>query len=73
MNFELEQLHHLPIAEKLRLVEQLWDDIGESEEPFPWSQWHKDEIRRRTEELEADPKIALSREEVWKRVDSKDD
>ena len=77
MGFELGQLHNLPIAEKLRIVEQLWDDIGESEEPFPWSRWHsdkghKDEARRRAAELDSGPRIAVTREEMWKRVDSED-
>lgn len=64
MGFEFGQLHDLPIAEKLRIVEQLWDDIGESDEPFPWMAWQRDEARRRVAELDADPGIALTREEL---------
>ena len=71
MHPEIEHLRSLPIAEKLRVVEELWDDIGESGERFPLPQWHRVEAERRAAELEADPSIALSREELWRRVDSR--
>jgi hypothetical protein len=35
MHPEVEHLRQLPIAEKLRVVEELWDDIGQSDESFP--------------------------------------
>lgn len=72
MSVNLEELRKLSIAEKLRIVEQLWDDIGSSGEPFPLHQWQKDEAQRRAAELEANPEMALTREEVWRRVDTAD-
>jgi putative addiction module component (TIGR02574 family) len=72
MHPEVEHLRKLPIAEKLRVVEELWDDIGRSDEPFPLPQWHRDEADRRAAELDADPSTALSREELWTRVDNRD-
>jgi putative addiction module component (TIGR02574 family) len=69
MSIELEQLHKLPIAEKLRIIEELWDEIGTADEPLVLRDWHKDEARRRIEDLDADPNIAITREELWKRVD----
>lgn len=71
MHPEVERLRKLPIAEKLRVVEELWDDIGETGERFPLPQWHRAETERRDAELEADPSIALSREELSRRVDRK--
>ena len=35
------------MAEKLRVVEELWDDIGRSEESFPLPAWHRVEADRR--------------------------
>ena len=32
MSIELDQLRKLPVAEKLRIVEELWDDIQASNE-----------------------------------------
>ncbi len=69
MDTPLEHIQQLPIADRLRLVEQIWDGIGESDEPLVVRDWHKDEARRRAAELEADPSIAITRDELWKRVD----
>ena len=73
MHPEIEHLRGLPVAEKLRVVEELWDDIGESKEPFPLPAWHRAEAERRGAELEQDPSIALTREELWRRVDKRND
>ncbi len=69
MNVELDRLRNLPVAEKLRIVEQLWDDIHESDEPLVVQGWHKVEASRRAAELDANPNIALTRAELWNRVD----
>ena len=71
MSIKLEELRKLPIADKLRIVEQLWEDIAASSEPFPLQPWHQDEALRRAEELDRNPGIALTREEVWKQVGGK--
>ena len=39
MSIDLKELRSLPIAEKLRLVELLWDDIGASDEPIVLHPW----------------------------------
>jgi len=70
MHPELQRLRTLPMTEKLRVVEELWDDIGRSEERFPLPAWHRREAQRRADELDADPSIGLSREQLWQRVDS---
>ena len=48
MHPEVEHLRKLPIAERLRVVEELWDDIGRSGESFPLPAWHRAEADRRT-------------------------
>ncbi len=68
MHREVEHLRQLPIAERLRVVEELWDDIAASVERFPLPDWHREEAQRRAAELETDPSIALDREELWRRV-----
>ncbi|MDY0165194.1 MAG: addiction module protein [Thermoguttaceae bacterium] len=70
MHPQLQHLRALPVAEKLRVVEELWDDIGQSEERFPLPDWHRREAQRRADELDTDPSIALTREQLWQRVDS---
>jgi putative addiction module component (TIGR02574 family) len=69
MKIQLEELRKLPVAEKLHIVEELWDDISNSDERLILRDWHKDEARRRAEELEANPDLAITRDELWKRVD----
>ncbi len=68
MSIELEELRKLPIADKLRIVEQLWEDIADSSEPFPLQPWHQEEVQRRADELDRNPEITITREEVWKQV-----
>jgi len=72
MHPEVEHLRQLPIKEKLRVVEQLWDDIAASGERFPLPEWHREEAVRRAADLAADPSIALTRDEVWRRVEDAD-
>jgi len=69
MHPDVEHLRQLPIGEKLRVVEQLWDDIAESGERFPLPDWHREEAQRRAMELEANPSIAIAREELWRQVE----
>ncbi len=69
MHPDFEHLRQLPVAEKLKIVHLLWDDIFASDEPFPFHVWDLQEAERRAAELDADPSIAITREEVWKRVD----
>ena len=68
MSINFSDLRKLPVSEKLRIVEALWDDIGASEEPIVLQPWQKDESQRRNNELKADPSIAIDRAELWRRV-----
>ena len=72
MTAELEHLRKLPVADKLRIVEELWDDIAASDEPLVVREWHKTEAQTRAAELQANPDLAITREELWKRVDETD-
>lgn len=69
MSIDIAELRKLSVAEKLRIVEELWDDIGASSEPIELHPWQLDEARRRSKELSADPSAAIDREELWRRVD----
>lgn len=69
MSTNLDDLRKLPVAEKLRIVAALWDDIGTSDEPLVLRDWHQQEAQRRADELAAKPGLAISRDELWRRVD----
>lgn len=64
-----EHFRNLPIADKLRLVEEMWDDIATSKEPLPVPDWIHEEVARRVAESDRDPGGLLTSEELWRRVD----
>ena len=67
MSIDINELHALPDAEKLRIVEMLWDDLGESTTPIPLPEWMAREVSRRREEM-CDPSFGISHEETWRRI-----
>ena len=69
---QTDDLQNLPLVEKLRIVEQLWDDISSSKEPFPMHPWQESEARRRAVELDSNPESGLTRQELWERVEKAD-
>ena len=64
------ELMKLSTAERLELVEELWDSIAaDSEgEPFPVSPEQQEELRRRLRELEMHPERARPWSEVRQRL-----
>jgi putative addiction module component (TIGR02574 family) len=69
MSIDITNLRGLPVAEKLRLVTQLWDDIAASTDPIVVPPVILQEASRRSAELKADPSIAIDDDELWRRVD----
>jgi putative addiction module component (TIGR02574 family) len=69
MSIDITELTNLPVAEKLRIVELLWDNIANSEEPLVLKPWQLEEMNRRQAEIEADPSILIDEDELWRRVD----
>jgi len=51
----LEQIHQLPLREKLLVMEAIWDDISGEEQNLEVPQWHKEVLDER-ERLLADGK-----------------
>jgi putative addiction module component (TIGR02574 family) len=69
MSTEISHLHGLPVAEKLRIIGELWDSITASGESIILPPAVIDEAQRRSDELLADPSIAIDDDELWRRVD----
>lgn len=67
MSIDSDALHSLPIAEKLRIVEMLWDDLGESTAQIPLPDWVDQEASRRRDEMR-DSSVGVSHEETWRRI-----
>ncbi len=59
----------MPVADKLKLVTQLWDDIASSSEPIVVPPDVIREASCRSAELAENPALAIDDEELWRRVD----
>ena len=58
----------LPVAERVRLVEAIWDSISAVPEALPLTDWQKQELDRRLAEFEANPEEGSTLEEVFARI-----
>ena len=72
MHPPLSQFSELSVAEKLQLVESLWDQIAESPEILPVPDWQKEELDRRHERYESNPSSGIPWEEAKRRIRSGD-
>ena len=69
MNQELvAEILALPVQERVRLVEAIWDSISAVPEALPLTQWQREELDRRLAEFEADPEAGSTLEEVFARI-----
>ena len=59
-------------AEKLQLVEDLWDDLAAAPEDVPVHEWQKQELARRKANLQSKPGSGISWEEVKRRILSRE-
>jgi putative addiction module component (TIGR02574 family) len=61
-------IFELSPAEKLQLVEDLWDDLAGTPEAVPIHDWQKQELARRQANLLKNPSAGLSWEDVKQRA-----
>lgn len=66
-------LFDLSPAEKLQLIEDLWDDLTKTPEDVPVHAWQVEEIERREANLTANPASALTWDQVKERARSRHD
>ena len=55
-------------AEKLQLVEDLWDDLAGSPDQVPLHDWQREELARRKANLMSNPASGLTWEDVKQRI-----
>ena len=58
----------LPVEDRVRLVEAIWDSISAVPEALPLTGWQRQELDRRLAELDSDPDAGASLEEVFARI-----
>jgi putative addiction module component (TIGR02574 family) len=68
---KLSELRALPLAERLELVEDLWDSIAEEQHSLPDDPSVIEELRARKARFQANPTSGSTWEEVRARIRSK--
>ena len=58
----------LPVEDRVRLVEAIWDSISAVPEALPLTEWQKEELDRRLDDLENNPDAGSTLEEVFARI-----
>jgi putative addiction module component (TIGR02574 family) len=71
MSSESISIFDLSPAEKLQLVEDLWDDLAATPDAVPVHDWQKAELARRKKNLSDTPASALGWDEVKRRIRSR--
>ena len=64
----LAEIQNLPVDERLRLVEVIWDTLAATPEQVPLTQSQSDEIDRRLSAFEKDEAQGLSWDAVKKDI-----
>lgn len=64
----LTEARGLPVAERLKLVEAIWDSIAESHDQLPLTEAQAAELERRLVEYEKNPEAGASWDEVRERI-----
>lgn len=64
MNTALQELETLSVAERMQLVEDLWDSIARCNANLPVPEWQKDELAHRKERYRLNPNSG----ETWDQV-----
>lgn len=63
-----DDLRALPVADRLKLIEDLWDSIDADTAALPLPDWHRDEIDRRLDALDSGTSIGAPWSEVRERI-----
>ena len=72
MRDKFPEIFQLPVAEKLQLVQELWDDIADHHaDDIPISEWVWEELDRRHAKYLQDPTDVLTWEEVVEDIKSR--
>jgi putative addiction module component (TIGR02574 family) len=61
---EFAHLFQLPLAERLQLVEDLWDSIAAEQDALPLPQWQVDEVNARLARFDAGENQLVSWDEA---------
>lgn len=61
-------LNEMDVSEKLRLLEDIWDDLCRSPDVVPSPKWHTDVLQKREEKIQAGEAKFIELEEAKRKV-----
>lgn len=64
----IQELRELSVAERIQLVEDLWDSIAEDARELPLSEAQRQELDRRLDDLEKNPTAGKPWEQVKREI-----
>ena len=64
-------LTRLPVADRLRLIEELWDSLDAEADALPLPDWHREELDKRLDALEQGSSVGAPWDEVRRRITGK--
>ena len=68
MDLYTESIRHLPLGERLELIQTIWDDIVSNDEQIPLPSSAIEEANRRRDEMLVDPAIGMTHGEFWEKI-----
>lgn len=71
MNTQLSEILQLSVAERIQLVEDIWDSIAQMPEAVPLTDEQKAELDRRLESYRANPDEGISWDELKEKFRQK--
>lgn len=64
----MSELHAIPIVERIRIVEDIWDSIAYDQSALPMTNEQKDELDNRLDSYEADGLMGRKASEVVAKI-----
>ena len=64
----LAEILELPVGERLKVVQAIWDSVTESPGPYPLTDGERELIDRRLEEYQSNPEATSPWSEVKARI-----
>lgn len=71
MNTQLSEILQLSVAERIQLVEDIWDSIAVTPEAVPLTEEQKAELDRRVESYRANPKDGVMWQDLKNKLSEK--
>ena len=68
MKPEIAEPLELPVGERVRLAQVLWDSVASNQQAYPISEAERRELDRRLEEYDRNPNAGSSWEDVKRRI-----